>query len=132
MLYSLASGFAAYWGLVALIGVLLNLRAVEATLLLFAIVCFGGAYFARSSRIVRRLANTIGGICVAIFLAIQFALPLLQGRNALVVLIATVLGVVVYGVTRVLVFRHFFGRRGHRPAPPFGKEILRWLFAFIL
>ena len=133
MLESLAVGLAAYYGFVAVIGVLVNLRAVEATLLFFAIVCFGGAYFARRVRIVRRAANLVGGICIAIYLVIQFALPIFQGRKYLVILIATVLALVVYGITRRLTFRHFFGRRGStRPAPPWGSELARWLLAFLV
>ena len=132
MLYSIAAGFAAYWAFVALAGVLLNLKAVEATLLFFGIVCFGGAYFARNSRFVRRMCNWIGGICVAIFLVTQFALPLLQGNQSLVVSIAIIFGLVVYGATRVLTWRHYFGRRGHvRPVPPFGKEWARWVLFFV-
>ena len=132
MLYSIAAGFVAYWGLVALLGVLLNLQTVEVTLLLFGIVCFGGAYFARSSRIVRHICNGIGGICVAIFLVIQFALPVLQGKKSLVVSVAIIFGLIVYGATRFLTWRHYFGRRGHaRPVPTFGKEWARWLLFFV-
>ena len=135
MLYSALIGIAIYYATLFGVGVLVNSRAIEGTLIAFAAICFVGAYLARNSRFVRRLANTLGGIATVLVLAELLLLPVLQGSgNVWVTIIAVFSGFACYIVTRRYWHRRFLRRdrqSGRRPAPPFGKEWTRWVIAFV-
>ena len=134
MLYSIVVGILAYYLLLAIIGVLVNTMAIEGTLIAFAAFCFIGAYLARSSRFVRRMALWIGGICTGILISCWCLLPILQGSgNMWVYILSIILGIVCYIASRRYWHRRFLRRdqHGNRPQPPFGREWVRWLLAFI-
>lgn len=135
MLYSVLVGISTYYAMIFGVGVLVNSRAIEGTLITFAILAFGGAYLARNSRFVRRLANILGGIATILVLAEMFILPVLQGSgNVWVTIIAVFSGFACYIVTRRYWYRRYLRRdrqSGRRPAPPLGKEWTRWVIAFV-
>ena len=136
MLYSILVGVVGYYAVLFLIGVLVNSIAIEGTLIAFAAMCFVGAYFARNSRVVSRIANTLGGVAVLLLLGSWFLLPTFQRTgNVWITIIAVFLGVAAYIGSRRVVHRRWLRRdrqSGNRPAPPFGKEWCRWVIAFVL
>ena len=138
MLYSVAASFGFYALVVYLIGLMVSMGPVMGYFLAFGVIALIGGYFARHSRIVSRLCYGIGGFCIAIYVVSEFLMPALVGQKALVITVAVILGVAIYGVTRYFTFRRYVRRRpdgnGHmvRPAPPFGREWGRWLFAFAM
>lgn len=129
MLYSIAAALMCYYGIMFVIGVLVNAMAIEESLITLAVVCFIGAYLTRAySRLVFRFAMAIGIAVTTMLVAIWFLLPILAGRgNAWVTIIAIFAGFAVYVATRHHIIRYF--RR--MTAPPFGREWCRWLFAFL-
>lgn len=135
MLYSALVGIAAYYTTLFGVGVLVNSRAIEGTLIVFAVIAFGGAYLARNSQFIRRLANTLGGIATVLVLAEMFLLPVLQGSgNVWVTIISVFAALACYVRTRSYWHRRYLRRdrqSGDRPAPPFGKEWTRWVIAFV-
>ena len=136
MIYSIFAGVAIYYATLFIIGVLVNTVAIEGSLIAIATIAFIGAYFARQSRFVLRLATTIGGIAVGLLVASWFLLPILQGTGKVwVTIIAVFAALAVYVGSRRVVHRRWLRRdcrTGERPAPPFGREWLRWVFAFVL
>lgn len=135
MLYSIVVALIIYYTILFGIGVLVNSVAIEGSLIAFAMIAFGGAYLARNSRFVCRLASTLGGIATALVLSEMFLLPVLQGSgNVWVTIIAVFSGFACYIVTRRYWHRRFLRRdrqSGRRPAPPLGKEWTRWVIAFV-
>lgn len=130
MLYSLLAGFLAYHAILFIVGVLVNTAAIEAYLIPFLVFCFIGAYLARSSRFVRRMACWLGGIATTLVFASWVLLPILQGNgSAWVTIIAIFAGIACYIATRRYWHRRYLRRDkdNNRPAPPFGKEWVRWL-----
>ena len=137
MLYSLAVGFGSYAIMVFVIGMFASMAPVMGTFLAFGVLCLIGGYLARNSRPVRRMAYGIGGFCIAVFAVSEFLMPALQGQKSLLIAIATLFGAVVYALTRRFTFRRYVQRRDEhgqvfRPAPPYGREWMRWLFAFVM
>ena len=136
MLFLLLVSVASYYAVLFLIGVLVNSVAIEGSLVALATICFVGAYFARSSRFVLRLATTVGGVAAALLIASWLLLPILQGiGNVWVTIIAVIAGVAAYIGSRRVVHRRWLRRNrdsGQRPAPPFGREWCRWVIAFLL
>lgn len=135
MLESTIAAILFYALIVTIIGVLVNLTPVAATLMAFGICCMAGAYFARQSRFVRHMCQAIGGICFGLFAMVEFLLPMLRGQKALLITVSVLIGVAVYLISRVFTYRRFVRRRVNGqtiiPQPPHGKEWLRWL-CFIL
>jgi len=135
MLFGILASYACYYAILFLVGVFVNTTAIEGTLIAFATFCFVGAYFARSSRFVSRIANTLGGIATALLLASWILLPILQGSGKVwVTIIAAFTGLFVYILSRRFIHRRWLrrDRSGNRPAPPFGMEWCRWVIAFVL
>jgi len=136
MLYSLAIGFATYGLMVFVIGLFATMAPVMETCLVFGIICLIGGYLARNYRPVSRIAYLLGGFCIALFAITEFILPTLQGQKSVLIAIAILFGALVYAVTRIFTFRRYIGRRVNgrfvRPAPPYGREWLRWLFTFVM
>lgn len=136
MLYSALVGVASYYAILFFVGVLVNSIAIEGSLIALAAICFCGAYFARQSRFVFRLANTVGGVALALLLASWFLLPILRGTgNVWVTIIAVFAALAAYVGSRRIVHRRWLRRdrrTGERPAPPFGREWCRWVIAFLL
>lgn len=135
MLYSILVGIATYYSILWGIGVLVNSQAIEGTLIAFAVFCFIGGYMARKSRLVRRLANTLGGVTTVLVFAEMFLLPVLQGSgNVWVTIISVLAGSACYVGSRFHWCRRYLRRdrqSGHRPAPPFGKEWARWVIVLV-
>lgn len=135
MLYSFLVGIVTYYSILFGIGVLVNSRAIEGNLIAFAVIAFVGAYLARNSRFVRRIANTLGGIATVLVLAEMFLLPVLQGSgNVWVTIISVFAGLACYVRTRSYWHRRYLRRDKQsrcRPAPPLGKEWTRWVIAFV-
>ena len=137
MLEAIFSGIAVYFIIIGIIGTFLSLTPVMGSFLAFGILCLVGGYFARSSRTVSRMAYWVGGVCLAIFALSEFVLPVFRSQNTLVVIIAVCCGIAVYALTRRFTFRRFVRRRNSDgevvvPAPPHGKEWMRWLYALVL
>ena len=137
MLYSVAVGFVTYALMVLVIGLFSSIAPIMGTFLAFGVICLIGGYIARNSRLVRRMCYGLGGFLIAIFAVSEFLMPAIQGQKALFIAIAALFGVVVYVVTRRFTFRRYVNRRMVnglmvRPAPPFGREWMRWLFAFVM
>lgn len=136
MLYSIFAGVAGYYAILFFVGVLVNSIAIEGSLIALAAVCFIGGYYARRSRFVSHLANTVGGVATGLLLASWFLLPILRGTgNVWVTIIAVLIGVAAYIGSRRVVHRRWLRRdrdSGQRPAPPFGREWCRWVIAFLL
>lgn len=134
MLYSLLVGVIAYYAILFGVGVLVNAAAIEGTLITFAVICFIGAYLARSSRFVRRMACWLGGISTSLVLARWILLPVLQGTGQIwVTIIGVFAGIACYISTRRYWHRRYLRRDkdNKRPAPPFGREWVRWVIAFV-
>lgn len=132
MIFSLISGIVCYYAIVFMTGVLANSAAVESSLIAFAALCFIGAYFCRHYRVLHRVCITLGAGTTALLLGAWFLLPLLTMKW---VIIASVLfGVLMYAISRRWMHKRFLKRNssGVRPAPPFGKEWARWVFAFVI
>lgn len=132
MFFAIISGIACYYALVFTTGVLVNSMAVEGSLITFTALCFIGAYFCRHQKVLRRLCNTLGGGATSLLLGAWFLLPLLTMKW---VIIASVLfGVLMYAISRRWMHKRFLRKNssGVRPAPPFGKEWARWVFAFVI
>ena len=137
MLESICTAFAVYYIIIGVLGIFLSMTPIMGTFLGFGVLCLVGGYFARSSRQVSRLAYWIGGVCIAIFALAEFILPVFQGQKTLVIIIAVCCGIAVYIITRRFTFRRYVRRRDANgtvitPAPPRGKEWLRWVFALVL
>ena len=134
MLESILAGFAAYYVVLYIVHLLVGMNAINGTLIAFAVMCFIGAYFARSSRFVHRMAMILGGISVALALVAILVVPLLQGSGTgWVVTLAILAGIIVYAVTRRFWYRRLFRRddEGNLPEVPFGREWVRWLIFFL-
>lgn len=132
MIISIISGVICYYALVFTTGILVNSMAVEGSLITVAALCFIGAYFCRHYRVLHRVCITLGAGATALLLGAWFLLPLLTMKW---VIIASVLfGVLMYAISRRWMHRRFLrrNRSGVRPAPPFGKEWARWVFAFVI
>lgn len=136
MIYSVLAGVISCYAILFVVGVLVNTVAIEGSLIAIATICFIGAYFARHSRFVLRLATIIGGIAAGLVLASWFLLPILQGTGKAWITIAAIFtALAVYVGSRGPIHRRLLRRNcetGVRPAPPLGKEWLRWLLAFVL
>ncbi len=138
MLYSIATGFVTYAIIVFVIGLFASFAPIMGSLVAFGILCLIGGYIARSSRLVRRMAYGVGGFLIALFAVSEFLMPAIQGQKSFVITLAILFGVIVYVLTRRLTFRRYVTRRRNeygqmvRPAPPFGREWMRWLFAFVM
>ncbi len=135
MIYSVLVGVTTYYTVLFGIGVMVNSKAIEGSLIAFAVMAFCGAYLARNSRFVRRLATTLGGIATTLLLAEMFVLPVLQGSGHVwVTIIAVIASLLCYVRTRFYWHRRYLRRdrqSGERPAPPLGREWLRWVIAFV-
>lgn len=131
---SILFGFLTYYVLVYMIGFLVRSAAFEGTLVAIAAAAFIGGYYARSSRLVRRACNWIGGIATAITLGEIILLPLLQGTGTGWLMgFSAIAGIITYVITRRFWHRRFLRRNPQGAfiqAPPFGREWFRWLFAF--
>ena len=136
MLYSTAAGFACYFIIVFTVGVLVNTAAIEGSLIAFGVICFLCAYLVRYSKLVFRLAMGLGSVVSALLVAQWFLLPILaETGNVWPSIIALFVGLAVYLWSRRPVHRRYLRRdpkTGKRPAPPFGREWCRWVFAFVM
>ena len=136
MLYSIAASIASYYVLLFCVGVLVNTVAIEGSLIALAVICFVGAYYARHSRFVYRMANTIGTVAVGLLLASWVLLPILQGSKTWFVIISVFVGVAVYIYSRRIIHRRWLRRDqetgDYIVTSPFGREWCRWLVAFLL
>lgn len=130
MLYSLLAAFVCYYAILFVIGILVNAMAIEGSLIVLAVICFIGAYLTRIySKVVFRMTMSIGIVATTLLVAIWVLLPILAGNgNVWLRILSIVAGLVVYIATRRHIFHHYL----HRPAPPFGREWCRWLFAFLM
>lgn len=135
MLYSIVVGIITYYAIFLGIGILVSSKAIEGTLIAFAVFCFIGAYFARKSNFVRRMANIIGGIITSLVIAEIIILPILKGSgNTWIIIISIFAAITCYTITRRYWHRRYLRRdrqTGCRPAPPFGKEWARLVIAFV-
>jgi len=134
MLYSILAAIGVYYLVLAVVGILVKSLAVEGSLIAFAAICFIGAYLARSSRFVSRMALWMGGISTAILVCLWCLLPILQGSgNMWVYIISIASGIACYVFSRRYWHRRFLRRdENHNlPAPPFQKEWARWVLAFV-
>ena len=135
MLYSIVVGIITYYTILFVIGFLISSKAIEGTLIAFAVFCFIGAYFARKSNFVRRMANIIGGLLTSLVVAEMLILPLLNGSgNTWITIISIFAAITCYTITRRYWHRRYLRRdrqTGCRPAPPFGKEWARLVIAFV-
>lgn len=132
MLILLSAGFAAYYTVLALVGLLLKFHAIEGSLIAFASICFVGAYFARSSRPVRRLCLWCGGITATITIITWIILPVIGGSGTnWVKLVAAITGLLVSLRFSLFIWKKYFQKvDGERPTPPFNLEWLRWVLLF--
>ena len=132
MLIYLAAVVVIHNFLLLVLGFLTESLAAQGTLVVFAIICFFGGYFARTSRLVSRAAYWLGGILASLLLAQTLLLPLLT--EALTTAASMFLAFFVYVFTRRPIHRRLLRRnaQGQRQAPPMGREWLRWVIAFLL
>lgn len=132
MLILLSAGFAAYYAVLALVGLLLKFHAIEGSLIAFSALCFVGAYFARSSKLVRRLCTWCGGIAATIIIITWIILPVIGGSGTnWVKLVAAITGLLISLRFSFFIWKRYFRRHdGIRPAPPLNQEWLRWVLLF--
>ena len=135
MLLSFLAGFATYYAILYLVFLLTGINAIQGTLIAFAVFAFIGAYLARNSRFVHRLGLILGGISAALAIVAIMVVPHIQGcGTSWIVMIAILVGIIVYAITRRFWYRRLFRRdkEGKLPEVPFGKEWIRWLIFFIV
>lgn len=81
------------------------------------------------------MAYTIGGIAIVLLFATWLLLPVLKrSGKTWVTIVVICVGLSVYIWSRRFVHRRWLRRDqdGNRPAPPFGREWMRWVVAFVL
>ena len=134
MLYSCMVGFAVYYVVLFVIGVLVSAMAIEGDLITLAVIGFIGAYCVRNySRFIHRLAMGVGIAATIVLLVIWVILPMLAGStDKWLVIVSVIAGLVMYLATRRPIFRHYTVHPDGTPAaPPFGREWCRWLFIIL-
>jgi len=130
MLYSFLAGLALYYVLTFVIGLVVAFQAIESSFIAFTVIAFLIAYLARNySRTLNRLSMRLGIITLSVLLLTSF---LLMIPKKAILLVAVILGLVIYTITRRRIYRYYNRPNpeepeGTRVAPPLGREWCRWL-----